>query len=1117
MIDKKITLQGSENRLSSVAACGIYLIVVNATQKDKVDAFVIISLSAAALKVRTHPFTQCKSYYTLGVYGSDAEERLHKVLLSNYSRHARPSRNAVESVQLTLGLTINQFLKVNVKDQEIETRVWVVQQWQDYRLQWNPADYDNLTFTVVSLRKLWIPDTALINNAHSGMENAPLVTVFSVPATVYSDGSVIHFSPGLFHTICAMDITYFPMDTQNCPLKFGLWTYGDNEVQLKTNDKEAQIEGGAFIPSTEWEYMGSTVKITKHAYQGVPVVYTYIIYGIQLNRKPTYYVMYVILPCIILSCLTVVVFILPPHSGEKISLSVNLLVATYIFNLLVADIMPATSTTIPLISEYILFNIFMVSFSVVISAIVSNCYHKSVSNCKVPSIVQKLILNKCCLRLLMISRSKKARKVDLTMTDNDSGSDDSYEGKSKALIPSQSSATVTLSMKRREPRSASIRTTFENKVLRLMDQMLKSLQKKSHLHNLSIISEDDEEQNEWFLLAVVIDRIFLVLYAIMSVLVALAILPQIVSYKDFNLTSSLERTLAGVGLGSSGVTGSIAEENLHKILFEDYARDVRPSEKTADSVTIKFWLSLNQLMAVNVKQQVIKTRVNVNLIWNDYRLKWDPDEYEGLNVTTVPSTDIWLPDASLQNSANNDFKNAPVLTMEDTVWASVYSDGTVTQITPHVFTTVCEMDITYFPMDKQHCPMKFGLWTYVDNQVHIELKVDKILTNAAAYIENTEWDIVGSNTSTKKQVFDGDSFTNILYYILLKRKPTFYIVNLVLPCNSLSALIVVVFVLPPHSGEKISLSVSILLAMYVFNLLVADIMPETSTSVPLISMYLLFNMFMVGFSILFSSIASSVYQKSVDECKIPYIVKKVFLHPMLLKILWISRQKQPRKMAVMPVKENGDDSSSDDSDSMGNNGFNYKRPGEQRFGDTLRETIINGNSGKPGIPLQNGGIVRETVINGHGDQVIRPGCIRKCELITEVDERHPFESNAPIRTRVHSRKKRSTKHTTPKQKFQNNVLVYMEQMLKYIQKKDQPLHMSVVNEVEEQNDWYLLAVVMDRVLLVTFTVVTLLMAFAILPQIMNYDDLQLNFKLPSAESLSGERPSNGVNVSDSLN
>ncbi len=68
------------------------------------------------------------------------------------------------------------------------------------------------------------------------------------------------------------------------------------------------------------------------------------------------------------------------------------------------------------------------------------------------------------------------------------------------------------------------------------------------------------------------------------------------------------------------------------------------------------------------------------------------------------------------------------------------------------------------------------------------------------------------------------------------RKPLYYLFNLVLPCVFITGTTVLVFYLPPDSGEKVSLGVTVLLALTVFLLMVAESMPPQSLTVPLMGM-----------------------------------------------------------------------------------------------------------------------------------------------------------------------------------------------------------------------------------------------------------------------------------------
>lgn len=79
-----------------------------------------------------------------------------------------------------------------------------------------------------------------------------------------------------------------------------------------------------------------------------------------------------------------------------------------------------------------------------------------------------------------------------------------------------------------------------------------------------------------------------------------------------------------------------------------------------------------------------------------------------------------------------------------------------------------------------------------------------------------------------------DPYPFVTYKFIIKRRVLYYLFNIVFPCLWLAILSVMTFWLPPDSGEKITLGITVLLAFSVFMLLVAESMPKTSESVPLI-------------------------------------------------------------------------------------------------------------------------------------------------------------------------------------------------------------------------------------------------------------------------------------------
>ena len=84
-----------------------------------------------------------------------------------------------------------------------------------------------------------------------------------------------------------------------------------------------------------------------------PEPYPDVTFTLHIRRRTLYYTYSVIIPCIMLSCLTLLGFWMPPEGGEKVALGLTVLLAFSVFMLLIAENMPATSFYIPLIGEFI--------------------------------------------------------------------------------------------------------------------------------------------------------------------------------------------------------------------------------------------------------------------------------------------------------------------------------------------------------------------------------------------------------------------------------------------------------------------------------------------------------------------------------------------------------------------------------------------------------------------------------------------------------------------------------------------------------------------------------------------------------------------------------------------
>ena len=169
------------------------------------------------------------------------------------------------------------------------------------------------------------------------------------------------------------------------------------------------------------------------------------------------------------------------------------------------------------------------------------------------------------------------------------------------------------------------------------------------------------------------------------------------------------------------------------------------------------------------------------------------------------------------------------------------------------------------------------------------------------YTENVEWDIINVTAVKRNKYYPccEEPYPFLLFNVTIRRKTLFYTINLILPIIAISTVTVLVFYLPSNSGEKITLSISILLALTVFFLLLSDITPPTSIVIPLIGKYLLFTLIMVTMSIFLTVYTLSIHFRSPATHKMSPWIRRIFTE-LLPKCLMMKRPK-PRPQVAADV------------------------------------------------------------------------------------------------------------------------------------------------------------------------------------------------------------------------
>lgn len=89
---------------------------------------------------------------------------------------------------------------------------------------------------------------------------------------------------------------------------------------------------------------------------------------------------------------------------------------------------------------------------------------------------------------------------------------------------------------------------------------------------------------------------------------------------------------------------------------------------------------------------------------------------------------------------------------------SMANNGVHTWYAPTIFTSICKMDVRFFPFDDQVCELQFGSWAYDSSKIDLEIDFNETGINQNIFQENNEWRI--KKVTAKKRLVITKSSNN---------------------------------------------------------------------------------------------------------------------------------------------------------------------------------------------------------------------------------------------------------------------------------------------------------------------------------------------------------------------
>ncbi|XP_046354607.2 neuronal acetylcholine receptor subunit alpha-3-like [Haliotis rufescens] len=272
-----------------------------------------------------------------------------------------------------------------------------------------------------------------------------------------------------------------------------------------------------------------------------------------------------------------------------------------------------------------------------------------------------------------------------------------------------------------------------------------------------------------------------------------------------------------------------SQEDTHRLLntlFHNYSVFIRPTHDQDMPISVNVVLVMEQMQSLDMKTETMKSLGFFSITWMDEFLVWTPEEYGDVEYITYAANMIWTPDYVIDNDVSLKKRMG-----DDKSLVLIKSNGKVIWEPGYVATTTCNVDITYFPFDTQVCSINILSW--MTTNVH-QLTTSTTGVSLQAYIQNGEFHLITgwvNSTSHTMTDIENETLEGLDFFVVLKRKTTFFWLCLVSPLLVFPLLSPLSFLVPADSGEKTTLAITSLLSVFVFMSSIYDTLPKLSNHV----------------------------------------------------------------------------------------------------------------------------------------------------------------------------------------------------------------------------------------------------------------------------------------------
>ena len=313
---------------------------------------------------------------------------------------------------------------------------------------------------------------------------------------------------------------------------------------------------------------------------------------------------------------------------------------------------------------------------------------------------------------------------------------------------------------------------------------------------------------------------------------------------------------------------SNASTELRRLILQQADRNTPPAPPNH---VVQIETYLENLLEVDTRRQTFTITFWRRAYWRDLRLSWSTTDWpkvDVLNFDSATAKEIWQPDEIIYEVLRS--------TSESNSGVMVFPDGSCQRHVQFVTTIPCNMDVSLFPFDTQHCTFTVGSSQYTQNQMDLQprqLSAEtqikwktangvRVYSNMSAleyavHFQTTEFAITGMLVRAQLVTYYccPQPFSILKYEINLRRTVWSYAIETILPLIIVTVVTHLGMLMQSAGGGRTSLGVTAMLTTTSMYYVAASEIPNTGRSTLLGRLYLvcLFN----GLAVIFGGVVTT--------------------------------------------------------------------------------------------------------------------------------------------------------------------------------------------------------------------------------------------------------------------